>query len=312
MSKQIFAAARFDFLGWLKPAVILSLVLLTISVASLATRGLNWGLDFTGGILVEVGYSQAADLAKIRSALAQNGFTDASVQNFGTASEVLVRLAPREGVSSAAISEQVLQALTSIGDQPQMRRVEFVGPQVGGELRDQGGLAVIYALFGILVYVWLRFEKKLAGGALLALMHDVVIALGACSLAFVSFDLSVLAAILAVIGYSLNDTIVVFDRMRENFRKVRKGTSKEIMNLSVNQTISRTVITSGTTLLALFSLFLLGGEVLRGFSFALIVGVVVGTYSSIYVASGSALLMGVSKQDLMPPEKEGEELDHIP
>ncbi len=311
MSKNLIHS-NFDFMSRVRPALMLSAVLIIASIALLTVRGLNLGLDFTGGYLIEVGYSEAADLGRIRGSLEAGGFGDAQVQTFGSARDVLVRLAPRAESSSAAISDSVLELLAAAGGEPEMRRVEFVGPQVGDELRDQGGLAVLYALFGIMIYVWLRFEKKFAVGSLFALAHDVIIAMGACSLAWVSFDLSVLAAILAVIGYSLNDTIVVFDRIRENFRKLRKDTTVEIMNISINQTLTRTVITSGTTLLALCALFLFGGEVLRGFSFALIVGVVVGTYSSIFVASGSALMMGIDREDLMPVEKEGDDLDHIP
>lgn len=311
MSNQLIQT-KFDFMSKVRPALMFSAVLIVLSLALLAVRGLNYGLDFTGGYLIEVGYSQQADLDAIRGSLAESGFDDAQVQTFGSAHEVLVRLAPRDGADSATISDAVLKQLQAAGGEPEMKRVEFVGPQVGDELRDQGGLAVLYALFGILIYVWLRFEKKFAAGSLFALAHDVIIALGACSLAWVDFDLSVLAAILAVIGYSLNDTIVVFDRIRENFLKVRNMETIEIMNLSINQTISRTIITSGTTLLALIALFVFGGEVLRGFSFALIIGVVVGTYSSVFVASGSALMMGINKLDLMPVEKEGDDLDHIP
>lgn len=311
MSNELIHS-QFNFMSKVRPALKLSAVLIALSIALLVVRGLNFGLDFTGGYLIEVGYSEQADLAEIRTSLNEGGFNDAQVQTFGSARDVLVRLAPRPGSDSAVISDAVLARLEAAGGSPEMKRVEFVGPQVGDELRDQGGLAVLYALFGIMVYVWLRFEKKLAAGSLFALAHDVIIALGACSLAQVSFDLSVLAAILAVIGYSLNDTIVVFDRIRENFRKLRKGGTEEIMNISINQTISRTVITSGTTLLALIALFIFGGEVLRGFSFALIIGVIVGTYSSIFVASGSALMMGIDREDLMPVEKEGADLDHIP
>ena len=311
MSNELIHS-KFDFMSKVRPALMVSAVLIVISIALLSFRGLNLGLDFTGGYLIEVGYAEPADLEGIRGSLVEGGFDDAQVQTFGSSHEVLVRLAPREGSDSATISDAVLAQLNAAGGSPEMKRVEFVGPQVGDELRDQGGLAVLYALFGIMIYVWLRFEKKFAAGSLFALAHDVIIALGACSLAWVSFDLSVLAAILAVIGYSLNDTIVVFDRIRENFRKLRKGDTPEIMNVSINQTVSRTVITSGTTLLALIALFIFGGEVLRGFSFALIIGVIVGTYSSIFVASGSALMMGIERQDLMPVEKEGDDLEHIP
>ncbi len=303
---------EFDFLRWTRQAAMLSVALIVLSIALVATRGLNFGLDFTGGFLIEVGYEQPVDLDNLRDALASGGFEEAQVQNFGSATEVLVRLAPPEEEGTADISSNVLDALATAGGDPEMKRVEFVGPQIGDELRDQGGLAVIYALAGILVYVWLRFEWKFAAGSIFALAHDVCLVIGACALFQVDFDLSVLAAVLAVIGYSLNDTIVVFDRIRENFRKRGTGDTKEVMNLSINQTLTRTLITSGTTLLALFALFFFGGEVLRAFSFALIIGVFVGTYSSIYVASGSALLMGLKREDLLQVEKEGVNPDATP
>jgi preprotein translocase subunit SecF len=312
MKEKTTANARFDIMGKRKIAVIGSLLLLLVAIVSIAARGLNLGVDFTGGYLVEVGYPQPVELAPIRSALKSGGFDDAVVQHFGTASDVLVRIAPREGVNSANLSQRVLDVLGQGGSEIAMRRVEFVGPQVGTELREQGGLAVLYALIGIVIYVWLRFEKKFSLGAVAALIHDVVLTVGIFALFQLEFDLSVLAAILAVIGYSLNDTIVVFDRIRENFRKLRKRTPVEVMNVSVNQTLSRTIITSMTTLLVLFALFILGGEVISGFALALIIGVVVGTYSSIYVASTTVLALGISKQDLMPVTKEGADLDAIP
>ncbi len=296
-----------------KSAMFLSTAVVIASLVILSVNGLNYGVDFTGGYVVEVGYSQPADLNIVRSHLAEANFSDSIVQHFGTSSDVLIRLAPREGVNSAALSEQMLSALQVEGEESlQMRRVEFVGPQVGEELREQGGLSVLAALFCIVVYIWLRFEKKFSVGSVIALVHDVVITLGVLSLSQIEFDLSVLAAILAVIGYSLNDTIVVFDRIRENFRKLRKIEPINVMNISINETLSRTLITSLTTLMVLVALFLFGGEIIRGFSVALIVGVVVGTYSSIYVASTAVLALGVSKQDLMPVEKEGADLEHIP
>lgn len=306
-------SARFDIMGKRKLALVLSAALIIISIASLATRGLDFGLDFTGGHLIEVGYEQPASLDEVRKSLANGGFDDAVVQHFGSAKDVLVRIAPREGVNSATLSQKVLNLVqgSSTGEVV-MRRVEFVGPQVGGELREQGGLAMLYALIGIVIYVWLRFEKKFSVGSVIALVHDVTITLGIFSVFRFEFDLTVLAAILAVIGYSLNDTIVVFDRIRENFRKLRQGTPEEVINTSINQTLSRTMITSLTTLLVVLSLFFLGGKVIGGFALALMIGVVVGTYSSIYVASSCVLLLGISKQDLMPVEKEGEELDDMP
>ena len=305
--------SRFDVMGLRRPAVILSAALLLISIAALAIRGLYFGIDFTGGYVVEAGFEGSANLELVREKLSDSGFDEAVVQHFGTASDVLVRLAPNENLTSAKISSEVLRQLEATGQGTvEMRRVEFVGPVVGEELREQGGLAVLIALGFIVVYIWLRFEKKFSVGAVAALVHDVIITLGVFALTQIEFDLSVLAAILAVIGYSLNDTIVVFDRIRENFRKIRKGTSEQVMNISINQTLSRTIITSFTTLLVLLALFLLGGETIRGFSVALIVGVLVGTYSSIYVASSSLLALGLTREDLMPVVKEGENLDEIP
>ncbi len=303
----------FDFMGKRTMAVTFSALLILISIGSLATRGLNFGLDFTGGTLIELGYSHPVDLTIVRSTLESSGFPEAVAQHFGTTKDILVRIAPQEGKTNADISTKVMTALRSVEeDEVEMRRVEFVGPQVGEELTNDGGLAMIYALIGILIYVGFRFEYRFAIGSVVALVHDVVITLGVFSLFQLSFDLTVLAAILAVIGYSLNDTIVVFDRIRENFRKMRKGTSVDIVNASLNQTLSRTIMTSITTLLVLTALFVVGGELIHGFATALIIGVVVGTYSSIYVASASALSLGISKEDLMPVEKEGEDLDHIP
>jgi len=304
---------NIDFLGKRNIALGFSLILILISIVSLYTRGLNLGVDFTGGYLIEVGYSQSVELAPVRKALANSEYTDALVQHFGTSKDVLVRIAPREGVNSASISDEVLAILNNTSnDTVEMRRIEFVGPQVGEELREQGGLAMLIALFGIMIYVGLRFQMKSAFGAILALAHDVIITVGVFSIIQMPFDLSVLAAILAVIGYSLNDTVVVLDRIRETFRAQRKGSAIEILNMSINGTLSRTLMTSLTTLLVLGALFLLGGEVIHGFAFALIVGVFVGTYSSIYVASSSLVLMGVTKQDFLEQAKETEEIDDMP
>lgn len=299
-------------MGQRKLAMVLSGVLLIVSFASFAVRGLNYGIDFTGGVLIEVGYPESADLVQVRGDLASAGFPEAVVQYFGTTHDVLVRLAPREGVSKADLSSDVLRMLRKSGADMQLRRVEFVGPQVGEELREQGGLAMLIALGAILVYVSLRFQWKFSLGAVAALFHDVIITIGFFSVLGLDFDLTVLAAVLAVIGYSLNDTIVVFDRVRENFRTMRKGTAIEIFNRSLNQTLSRTLMTSLTTLLVLVTLFFLGGELIHEFATALIVGVVIGTYSSIYVASTSALALGVIKADLMPVQKEGAEADARP
>ncbi len=304
---------RIDFVRYRKPAVVLSAVLLLVSVASLALRGLNLGIDFTGGTLVEVSYPEPVDLKVMRETLEAAGYGDAVVQHFGTSREVLIRVAPREGLTNAQLSDKIFAAIRNLqGMEAELKRVEFVGPQVGRELTEQGGLALLYALLGILIYVWLRFEHRFAVGSVIALVHDVVITLGFFSVTGMEFDLTVLAAVLAVIGYSLNDTIVVFDRVRENFIKMRKGTPEEVVNISLNQTLSRTLMTSLTTLLVLIALFVFGGELIHGFATALIVGVLVGTYSSIYVASSAALALGVSKEDLMPPEKEGADLDQSP
>ena len=313
---QLFkSATNFDFMGKRKLAIAFSAVLLLISIGALVGKGLNFGLDFTGGTLIELGYEHPVDLKEVRSVLETEGFKEAVVQHFGTASDILIRIAPHEEQSNADISNRVMDLLKVHEDgKIDMRRVEFVGPQVGEELANDGGLAMIYALICILVYVGFRFEYRLAVGSVMALVHDVLITLGIFALFQLDFDLTVLAAILAVIGYSLNDTIVVFDRIRENFRKMRKGTSEEVINVSLNQTLSRTVITSFTTLLVLIALFIFGGKLIHGFATALLVGVVVGTYSSIYVASSSALMLGISKADLMPVvvEKEGEEIDDRP
>jgi len=279
----------FDFMSKRMITMVFSTVLILISVGSLATRGLNFGLDFTGGTLIELGYSHPVDLTIVRSTLETSGFPEAVAQHFGTAKDILIRIAPQEGKTNADISSTVMTALRGVEEsEVSMRRVEFVGPQVGDELTNDGGLAMIYALICILIYVGFRFEYRFAIGSVAALVHDVVITLGAFSLFQLDFDLTVLASILAVIGYSLNDTIVVFDRIRENFRKMRKGTSVEIVNASLNQTLSRTMMTSITTLLVLLALFVVGGELIHGFATALIIGVVIGTYSSIYVASASA------------------------
>jgi len=304
---------KIDFMGQRKLAMIFSAVLILVSLLSFAVRGLNYGIDFTGGTLIEVGYSQSANLEQVRADLSEAGFPEAIVQYFGTTHDVLVRLAPRDDVSKAELSSNVLRMLRKNGgDDMQLRRVEFVGPQVGEELTEQGGLAMLIALGAILVYVSLRFQWKFSLGAVAALFHDVIITIGFFSILGLEFDLTVLAAVLAVIGYSLNDTIVVFDRVRENFRTMRKGTAIQILNASLNQTLSRTLMTSLTTLLVLFALFFLGGELIHEFSTALIVGVIIGTYSSIYVAGTSALALGVMKADLMPVQKEGAEADARP
>lgn len=303
---RIFSkGSHINFMAGRKMALMFSSLLVIASFTTLGIKGLNFGIDFTGGTLVEVEYSEAVELAGVRTTLAKAGFKEAIVQHFGTPRNVLVRVAPREGIAQDEISDQVLEALRAdSAGEIELRRREFVGPQVGEELTEQGGLALLYALIGILFYVWMRFEYRFSIGSVIALAHDVIIALGAFSFWQLEFNLPVLAALLAIIGYSLNDTIVVFDRIRENFRKMRKVTPLEVMNVSINQTLARTLVTSMTTLLVLLALLILGGEVIFGFSVALIIGVVVGTYSSIYVASTSALYLGVNRADLMPVQKE--------
>jgi len=298
---------RLDFMGKRKISVMFSAIILLVSIVSMGIQGLNFGIDFTGGTLIEVGYTESADLEEIRGALQAKGFKNPVVQHFGSTKEVLIRLAPREDMSNSELSDAAFAALNSEGmSKAELRRVEFVGPQVGEQLTEDGGLAMIYALLGILVYVAMRFEYRFAFGSVIALMHDVVITLGVFSVFQIDFDLTILAAILAVIGYSLNDTIVVFDRIRENFRSVRTGTPVEIVNGALNQTLSRTLVTSLTTLLVLVALYFLGGAIIHGFALALIVGVVIGTYSSIYVASTSVLSMGITREDMLVVEIERE------
>lgn len=294
-----------DFMSRRRIAFVITGLMLLVALAALVTRGLNFGIDFTGGTVVEVGYGQPANLSEVRRSLDEGGFSDAVVQHFGSAREVMIRLGPRDDVEPAQLSNQVLAVLESHDPSVDLRRVEFVGPQIGEELTQDGILAMLYALGGILIYVAFRFEYRFAAGSVAALVHDVVIILGILSLFQVTFDLTVLAALLATVGYSLNDTIVVFDRIRENFLRMRKGSTEEVMNASINQTLSRTIVTSFTTLLVVVTLYLLGGELIAGFALTLILGVLVGTYSSIFVASSSALALGVSKYDLQPPEKEG-------
>lgn len=301
---------EYNFMGIRKIAMTISVIVMLISVVSLVVNKLNVGIDFTGGSVIEIGYQKSVELEPIRQELGKAGYADAVVQHFGSAKEVLIRLVPQEGQNKAELSTQVITLLETLeGEKLDVRRVDFVGPQVGKELTEDGGLAVLYALIAILIYVSLRFEYRFSLGAVAALIHDVVITLGVFSILQLDFDLTVLAAILAVIGYSLNDTIVVFDRIRENFRKIRKQSALEITNTSINQTISRTLMTSFTTLLVLFALYAFGGEVIQSFALALIIGIFVGTYSSIYIASASALALGISREDLLVPEKTDEELE---
>lgn len=297
------------------PAMALSVIMLLASIYSLATQSLNWGIDFTGGTLVEVGFQQPAELKQVRQILSDKGYDDAVVQHFGATTDVLIRLAPRDDVDASELGNELLTILREgTGDQVDMRRIEFLGPTMGEELAESGGLAMLTALLCILVYVAMRFEWRFALGSVAALAHDVIITAGLFSIFQLEFDNTVLAAILAVIGYSLNDTIVVSDRIRENFRKIRDGETEEIVNTSLTQTLSRTVITSITTILVLLALFFIGGANIHGFATALLFGVFIGTYSSIYVASSVAIMLGVSKEDLIPEvvEKEGAELDAMP
>lgn len=306
------AKSRVDFMGKRRLAMIFSVVLSLVCLGSVFTKGFNFGIDFTGGTLIEVAYPDAADLNAIRGALAAD-FPDAQVQHFGSARDVLIRIAPRPDESSAALSNRVLQSLKQGPAGVEMRRIEYVGPQVGEELAEKGGLAITYALIGILIYVALRFEYRFSIGAIVATIHDVIVTIGIFSLFQIEFDVTVLAAVLAVIGYSLNDTIVVFDRIRENFRRMRKGTPQEILNAAINETLSRTLMTSVATLLVVIAMFIFGGKVLYGFSLALIIGIFIGTYSSIYVASATVLGLGLSKTDLIPVKKEGaEQADSTP
>ncbi|MDA9955096.1 protein translocase subunit SecF [Gammaproteobacteria bacterium] len=301
---------NIPFMSYRRIATIASLLLLVLSIASLGFRGLNLGLDFSGGTLIEVSYEEAADLSDIRDLMYVNSFDDFQVVNFGSNTDVLIKVADKDG--SSQLGDTIFAFLEADDSSIELQRIEFVGPQIGSELRDQGGLGMLVALGMILLYVAFRFQYKFALGAVAALAHDVVIILGLFSLLAWDFDLTVLAALLAVIGYSLNDTIVVSDRIRENFRGERGYEPEEIVNRSINQTLSRTLITSFTTLLVLFALFFFGGDMIRGFSQALIIGVLVGTYSSIYVVANMLLGLSITQDDLAIPEPEGLEFDDMP
>ena len=327
---------RIDFIGRRRIAALISISVIVIVLLSLFFRGLNLGIDFTGGTLVEVSYSSSVNTEEVRTNLRRSGLDGVVVQYFGTSRDVLIRLPADPEVDAAESSSLIISSLRepygetlaqssendsqrcvfqdgTTGDcTVQMRRVEFVGPQVGGELTEKGGLAMLYALIGILAYVAWRFEWRFALGAVIALVHDVVVTVGFFSLLGLEFSLPVLAAVLAVIGYSLNDTIVVFDRIRENFRKMRKGTIVEIMNSAINQTLRRTLLTSLTTLLVVVTLILLGGEIIKGFAVALFIGILVGTYSSIFVASPVVLSLRITRDDMLVIKKEGEEADSLP
>lgn len=297
---------NFDFMGRRKIAAGVSAALIVIAIGAL-TQGLNLGLDFTGGTLVEVEFAQPVAPETVRRDLEAAGFSNGVVQNFGTERDLLIRMPPQANDAQAKLGDEIQTALRKIYGDVDVRRSEFVGPSVGEELTESGGLALLLALGAVMLYIMFRFTGKFAIGAVVALIHDVVITLGAFALFQWTFDLAVLAAVLAVIGYSLNDTIVVSDRIRENFRRVRRGTPTDIINRSLNQTLGRTLVTSLTTLMVLGALLVLGGELIRGFSIALIIGVVIGTYSSIYISANMLLTMGITKEDLMLPEKEGVE-----
>ena len=301
---------NINFMRFRKIAITISLILFVGSIGSIFTKGLSLGLDFSGGTLVEIQYEESVDLQEIRGVLSNNGYEDFQVVNFGSSLDVLIKIADQPGNSS--LGDQIFTLLSSNDFEGELKRIEFVGPQIGSELRDQGGLGMLVALGMILLYVAFRFQYKFALGAVAALGHDVVIILGLFSIFAWDFDLSVLAALLAVIGYSLNDSIVVSDRIRENFRSERALGSEDLINLSLNQTLSRTVITSLTTLLVLFALFFFGGEAVRGFSLGLIIGVLIGTYSSLYIVTTILISLNLSQEDMAVPDVEGAEFDDMP
>ncbi|MGF1644495.1 MAG: protein translocase subunit SecF [Thiotrichales bacterium] len=305
---------EIDFMRLRNAAFVFSILIFLVSIAAVAVRGLNFGIDFTGGTLVEGGYQETVPLERIRDALADGGFERSVVQYFGSSREILIRLPPQEGeANSALLSDRIIETLKGASEQAfEVKRVEFVGPQVGEELREDGGLALLFAFLGILVYVAFRFEWRLSVGAIVALLHDPVLIIGIFAVTQTEFDLTTLAALLAVIGYSINDTIVIYDRIREGFRKIRKGTPSQIVNTSINETLARTIMTSGSTLLVVLALYFLGGSAINGFALVLLIGIVVGTYSSIYVASNLALMLGLSRETLIPPEKKDEAVDQLP
>ena len=301
---------NIDFMAWRKIALSVSIILATVSILSLSLKQLNYGLDFTGGSLVELHYPKEIEVANIRQSLTNAGYEGAQVALFGSTQDVLIKL---PGSVSDTLGAEIIQVLRQESSEDiDLRRIEYVGPQIGSELRDDGGLAMLLALGLMMIYITFRFQSRFAGAAVLALIHDVIIVLGIFSLFNLDFDLTVLAALLAVIGYSLNDTIVVSDRIRENLRIQRGSDTEEVINLSLNQMLSRTLITSLTTLLVLMSLYLFGGELIKNFALALIFGVVVGTYSSIYIASNALVIMGLTSDHLIVPEKENEEFNDLP
>ena len=300
---------NIDFLRIRMVTAIISAVLVIASCVTVAVKGINWGLDFTGGIIVELGYKQDAPLAPIREKLHSSSYHDAVVQSFGSPKEVVIRLAPRAGVKEQEVANDIIKVLTTDGSEVELRRVDAIGAQVGRELATQGALAIVIAMFAIMVYIAMRFERRFAISAIVALAHDPIIIVGIFSFFSIEFDLTTLAAMLAVIGYSLNDTIVVFDRVKENFIKLRKTSTMDVVNISINQTLSRTIMTSGLTLLVVIALLIYGGPTLFGFSLALLIGIIVGTYSSIYIAGACAIMLGLKRSDLLPKKYE---LDHLP
>jgi preprotein translocase subunit SecF len=304
--------SHIDFLKPRKIAYAISAALIVVSLVSLATRGLNFGIEFRGGVVIEAGFPESIDLPPVRTALEEAGIDRTVVQHFGSSREITVQLLAEEGVDAAATRDRIMSILRSVDARAELRRVEFVGPQVGRELAEQGGLATLFALIMILAYVSFRFQWKFSVGAVAALVHDVIITLGIFSLIQLAFDLAVLAAVLAVIGYSLNDTIVIFDRIRENMLRMRRKSTEEVVNASLNQTLSRTIMTGVTTLLVLLALYFLGGEAISGFSIALIIGVLIGTYSSIYIASETAMALKVTTTDLLPPQAKDDESGVVP
>jgi preprotein translocase subunit SecF len=314
---EIFKVRRdLPFMKYGKPAGALSLLLVVVSIAALLIKGLNLGVDFTGGTVMEVGYNQPADIRKIRATLAQAGLAEAQVQNFGSAREVLIRLPLRQGVTSAQLSEQILAALRQADQGADLRRVDFVGPQVGAELLEDGILGLVVVAIGMMIYLAMRFEWRFSVGAITASFHDVILILGCFALFQWDFNLTVLAAVLAILGYSVNDTVVVFDRIRENFKKMRRAEPPQIIDNAVTATLSRTIITGGVTLLMVLAMLFFGGEVLYLFALALTIGILVGSYSSIFVASSVVLWLGISREDFFKAEKkegeEGENADAVP
>lgn len=303
---------NIDFMGKRRITYVISAILMIASFALLATRGLNFGIDFTGGVVVEVSYPDTADVDRARQALDEAGFAEAQVQAFGSSRDLAVRVTPEQNEDVNEVSRRVAAALGQVDPGVQVRRTEVVGPQVGEDLTEQGGLAILFTFIGILFYVGIRFEKKMAAGTVLAAMHDPIVILGFFAATQLTFDLSVLAAVLAVIGYSINDTVVVFDRVREVFLELRKVTPTQVLNTALNQTLSRTLMTSFSVLFVVVSLYVFAGESMQGFSIAIIIGVLVGTYSSIFVAGSLALDMGVKAQDLMVIKKDDPELDALP